>query len=55
MNYRVNGMQSFAVKSMALTSTQALGFLGGKEVKEEGIGNLGLLDRENIFHLLFLL
>jgi hypothetical protein len=29
-----------------LTILEALGFLGGKEVKAEGIGNLGLLDRE---------
>ena len=30
---------------MALTFHIAFGFLGGKEVKEEGVGNLGLQDR----------
>ena len=28
------------------TITTAFGFLGGKEVYDEGVGNLGLLDRK---------
>ena len=48
MNYRLSGLlftRYYAPPAHALTS--AYGFLGGKEVKEAGVANLGLLDRES--------
>ena len=33
--------------TLLIQAAPAFGFLGGKEVKEAGIGNLGLHDREH--------
>ncbi len=47
-NYRVNGMETFNFPSEILADMcLAFGFLGGKEVKEAGIANAGLHDRES--------
>ena len=49
LNYRLHG-ESFRpsrdVWGVVLIFASAFGFLGGKEVKEAGISNLGLHDRE---------
>lgn len=52
MNYRVNGKYLISPQSgpsMTLVTDfqygAAFGFLGGREVKDAGIGNIGLHDR----------
>ena len=48
MNYRLHGellAASLAVLLIVLILSPAFGFLGGKEVKDAGVGNIGLHDR----------
>ena len=52
MNYRVNGKYFISLRSepsMTLVADfqygAAFGFLGGREVKDAGVGNIGLHDR----------
>ena len=48
MNYRLHGelsAASLAVWLIVLILAPAFGFLGGKEVKDAGVGNIGLHDR----------
>ena len=48
-NYRLNGTSFFLnILWKWLISPTVFGFLGGKEVQEAGLGNLGLYDRECI-------
>lgn len=47
MNHRINGRIFMLYASHLLISITVFGFLGGKEVKEAGVGNLGLHDRES--------
>ena len=47
LNYRLNGMYHATVlcRQVADTVLVGFGFLASKEVKEAGLGNLGLRDR----------
>ena len=51
MNYRLHGelsAASLAVWLIVLILAPAFGFLGGKEVKDAGVGNIGLHDRASL-------
>ena len=53
MNYRVNGENAVTTVSLTLVHCLSIvfGFLGGREVSEAGVGNLGLHDREHILRI----
>lgn len=47
VNYRINGMQRRDIEILSYPLFYlAFGFLGGKEVKEKGLTNVGLHDRK---------
>ncbi|KAJ7192633.1 carotenoid ester lipase precursor [Mycena pura] len=46
LNYRLNGGSSSTRPRTVIFTCLVFGFLGSKEVKEAGLGNLGLRDRE---------